>query len=30
MLPDDQVQQLADAIEEAKGEVFVTDVLGAT
>jgi hypothetical protein len=27
-LPDDQVRQLADAIEEANGEVFVTDVLG--
>jgi hypothetical protein len=27
-IPDDQVQKLADAIEEAKGEVFVSDVLG--
>ena len=27
-LPDDQVRQLADAIEDANGEVFVTDVLG--
>jgi hypothetical protein len=27
-IPDDQVRKLADAIEEAKGEVFVSDVLG--
>jgi hypothetical protein len=27
-IPDDQVQRLADAIEDAKGEVFVSDVLG--
>jgi hypothetical protein len=27
-IPDDQVQRLADAIEDAKGEVFVRDVLG--
>jgi hypothetical protein len=27
-IPDDQVRKLADAIEEANGEVFVTDVLG--
>lgn len=27
-MPDDQVQKLADAIEDAHGEVFVTDVLG--
>ena len=27
-MPDNQVQKLADAIEDANGEVFVTDVLG--
>jgi hypothetical protein len=27
-MADDQVQKLADAIEDANGEVFVTDVLG--
>jgi hypothetical protein len=27
-LPDEQVRKLADAIEDAKGEVFVTEVLG--
>jgi hypothetical protein len=27
-IPDDQLQRLADAIEDANGEVFVSDVLG--
>jgi hypothetical protein len=29
-IPDDQLQRLADAIEDANGEVFVSDVLGRT